>query len=200
MYNLTDTQREVFRALVNNGPFELKNLAIKIGNIIDSGSSDIEFGFFDYNDGSTAIAPLDLVANTWTDVPNDGSGPFTQKAYAPSGVSEILDESTGYIDMTELNLGSEIVVRNDFTVTPQTNNSLLEARYLLGSGAGQYPLQFLSERLDSGSGIPYPRVTSFDIYVGDANTRDNPARLQVRLSTDGTLVNAGSYIKIKAVL
>lgn len=200
MYNLTDTQREVFRALVNNGPFELKNLAIRLGNIIDGGTSNIELGFFDYNDGSTAIAPVSLVANTWTDVPNDGSGPFTQKAYAPSSVSEILDESTGYINMTELNLGSEIVARNDFTVTPQANNSLLEARYLLGSGSNEYALQFLSERLDSGSGIPYPRVTSFNIYAGDTNTRDNPVRLQVRLSTDGTLVNAGSYIKIKAVL
>ena len=89
------------------------------------------------------------------------------------------------------------MVRNDFTVTPNTNNALLEARYLLGNGAGQYGLQFLSERLDSGSGIPYQRVTSFPIYMGDLNTQGNAGILQIKLSTAGTFSNAGSYIDIK---
>lgn len=202
MYNLTDTQREVFRALVNNGPFELKNLAIKIGNIIDGGpidggSSGVSFGFIDYNDSSTALAPLALSSNTWTDIPNDGLGAFTNKAYKPDGVNEVLDTSTGYLDFSELPLGSEIIVRNDFTVTPSTNNCLLEARYLLGSGSDEYALQFWSERLDSGSGIPYQRVTIFPIYMGDTNTQGNVGKMQIRLSTPGTVVNSGVYVSIR---
>ena len=152
------------------------------------------FGFMDYNhNGST----LSLTADTWTDVPNNGLGAFTNKTYKPSLVSEVLDVSTGYLDFSELSLGSQIMVRNDFTVTPNTNNALLEARYLLGNGAGQYGLQFLSERLDSGSGIPYQRVTSFPIYMGDLNTQGNAGILQIKLSTAGTFSNAGSYIDIK---
>ena len=197
MYNLTDTQREVFRALVNNGPFELKNLAIKIGNLIDGGSSGVSFGFIDYNDSSTALAPLALSSNTWTDIPNDGLGAFTNKAYKPDGVNEVLDTSTGYLDFSELPLGSEIIVRNDFTVTPSTNNCLLEARYLLGSGSDEYALQFWSERLDSGSGIPYQRVTIFPIYMGDTNTQGNVGKMQIRLSTPGTVVNSGVYVSIR---
>lgn len=156
------------------------------------------FGFIDYNDASTSATPLSLSADTWVDVPNDGLGAFTNKLYAPEGITELLDTNTGYLDFTQLNLGSEILVRNDFAVTPSTNNCLLEARYLLGSGAGEYPLQFWSERLDSGSGIPYQRVTTFKIYMGDLNTRDNPGRMQIRLSTPGSVVNAGVYISIEA--
>ncbi len=157
-----------------------------------------QFGFLDYNDTSTSASPISLVADEWTDIPNDGLGAFTNKLYAPEGVSEMLDTSTGYLDFSDLALGSEIEVRNDFTVTPGTNNALLEARYLLGVGAGEYPLQFWSERLDNGSGIGYQRVTSFPIYMGDTNTQSNPAKLQIRLSTTGTVVNAGVYISIRS--
>ena len=152
------------------------------------------FGCIDYNDTSGSTS---LVADTWTDIPNNGLGAFTNKTYKPEKINEILDTSTGYLDFSELPLGSEIVVRNDFTVTPSTNNCLLEARYLLGDGAGEYPLQFWSERLDSGSGVPYQRVTSFPIYMGDLNTQQNPGKMQIRLSTAGSVVNAGVYVSIR---
>jgi hypothetical protein len=157
-------------------------------------------GFLDYNDTSTSSTPLSLVSGVWTDIPNDGLGAFTNKNYRPANVTEVLDVSTGYLDFSQLELGSELILRNDFSVTPSTNNSLLEVRYLLGTGAGEYALQFWSERLDSGSGIPYQRVTNFPIYMGDTNTRDNPGRLQVKLSTSGSLVNAGVYASIRGAL
>ena len=165
-------------------------------NPFSSGSSGAD-GFIDYNDTSTAASPLVLLADTWTTIPNDGLGSFTNKTYAPDGVSELMDTSTGAIDPTGLPLGSSILVRNDFSVTPSTNNSLLEFRYTLGSGGGSYTLEKLIGRLDSGSGKPYRQSLVPDlIYMGDTNTRDNPIGLQVRLSTAGTLVNAGSVIQV----
>ena len=163
-------------------------------------SAENSFGFMDYNDASTQSTPIVLTAGVWVDVTNDGLGPFTSKTYAPNGINELLDTSNGNLDFTELKLGSEVLVRNDFTVVPQTNNSLLEARYLLGTGVGEYPLQFWSERLDGGSGIPYQRVTSFPIYMGDLNTRDNAGRMQIRLSTNGTMINSGVYISARSKL
>ena len=68
---------------------------------------------------------------------------------------------------------------------------------MLGQGAGEYPLLFWSERLDNGSGIPYQRVPVFTIYMGDANTQGGVGKLQMRLSSNGTLNNAGSYINIQ---
>jgi len=154
-------------------------------------------GFIDYNDTSTTTTPIILAADTWTVIPNDGLGAFTNKAYAPSGVTELMDVSSGSVDATELSLGTTLLVRNDFTVTPNTNNSLLEFRYTLGTGGAAYTLEKIIGRLDSGSGIGYRRALVPDlIYMGDANTKDNPIGLEVKLSAAGSVVNAGSVIQV----
>jgi hypothetical protein len=154
-------------------------------------------GFIDYNDTSTSGTPITLTSNVWTVIPNDGLGAFTNKTYAPSGVNELMDVSNGSIDPTELDLGTSLLVRNDYTITPNTNNSLLEFRYTLGGGGGAYTLEKIVGRLDSGSGIGYRRSLVPDlIYMGDTNTRDNLIGLEVRLSAGGTLVNAGTVIQV----
>ena len=108
-----------------------------------------------------------------------------------------MDTSTGAIDPTELDLGDTLLIRNDFTVNPNTNNASLEFRYQLGTGGGAYTLNKPLGRLDQGSGQDYRFSLSPDlIYMGDANTRDNHIVLQVKLSTGGTLVNAGSAIQV----
>jgi len=165
-----------------------------LGNSTAGQTTALKTGFIDYND---TTGPISLIANTWTDVPNNGLGAFSNSLYKPDGVNEVLDTSTGYLDFSELTLGSELTTRNDFKVNPSTNNALLQVRYLLGQGAGEYPLLFWSERLDNGSGIDYQRVPIFKIYMGDTNTQGGVGKLQIKLSTNGTLTNAGSYISIK---
>ena len=159
-----------------------------------SGRTD---GIADYNDTATASTPINLVANTWTTLTNNGAGAFTNTSYLPEGVTNLMDTSTGQFDFSELALGDYVIIRNDYTVTPNTNNALLELRYQLGNGGGAYTLQKTVGRLDSGSGIGYTFALTPDfIYMGDANTRDNPVTLQIRLSTSGTVVNAGSAIGV----
>ena len=154
-------------------------------------------GFIDYNDTSTTTTPLSLDSDTWYSIPNDGLGAFTNKNFKPQGISELMDNSTGEIDASELMLGDSLLIRNDFTVTPQTNNASLRFRYSLGAGLGAYTLEKRLGRLDEGSGIGYRFSLTTDlIYMGDANTRDNPIALQINLSTTGTLVNAGSVISV----
>lgn len=155
-------------------------------------------GFMDYNDTSTTNTPINLSPDTWTTMPNDGLGAFTNKTYRPDGNSiELIDTASGSIDATGLSLGDTILVRNDFTVTPNTNNASLQFRYTLGSWSGTYTLEKRLGRLDEGSGSPYRFSLSPDlIYMGDTNTKNNPISLQVKLSTGGTLVNAGSVIQL----
>jgi hypothetical protein len=154
-------------------------------------------GWLDYNDTSTTSTPIALVADTFTDVPNDGLGSFTNKAYPPLGVGELIDTSTGYLDFSSLRLGDVIVIRNDFTVTPQTNNSELRLRYVLGGGAGEYALTKSLGRLDRGAGVGYNFSLGVDlIYMGDTNTKGNPGKLQIELSTTGTAINNGSVISV----
>ena len=151
-------------------------------------------GFIDYNDTTGAVS---LTANTWTTIPNDGAGGFSNDTYKPEGVTELMDVSTGAIDTSELHLGDTILIRNDFQVNPNTNNALLEFRYQLGSGGNIYTLETTLGRLDDGSGKNYRFSLKPDlIYMGDTNTKDNPILLQVKLSTNGTLTNAGSVIQL----
>ena len=168
---------------------ELKSfLREKLGFFLLSGN-----GFIDYNDTTGQVS---IAADTWLDVPNNGLGVFSNSDYRPYGVSELLDVSTGYIDTTELKLGDTILIRNDYSVKPNTNNALLKFRYVLGTGAGQYTLEKIVGRLDSGSGQFYRFSLQPDlIYMGDTNTKDNPIKLQINLSTKGTLLNAGSVIQ-----
>ncbi len=154
-------------------------------------------GIADYNDTSTSASPIALVANTWTTIPNDGQGSFTNTAYLPDGVTTLMDTSTGAFDFSQLSLGDNCFIRNDFTINPNINNSLLSLRYELGSGGGVYTLEPIMGRLDSGSNQDYRfSLTPQMIYMGDTNTKDSPIKLQVKLSTNGTLVNAGTSIGV----
>ena len=151
-------------------------------------------GFMDYNDTTGNVS---IVSDTWTTIPNDGLGAFTNKAYKPIGVTEFMDSSVGSITVDELDLGDTIIIRNDFTINPNTNNALLEFRYQLGTGGAAYTLQTPLGRLDDGSGKDYRFSLKPDlIYMGDLNTKDNPIGLQVKLSTDGVLNNAGTVIQL----
>jgi hypothetical protein len=140
----------------------------------------------DYNDVTTKTTPITLTANTWTDITNDGAGAFTNKAYAPYGVTELLDTATGYLDFSELPLGAVAYIRKDFTITPNTNNTGVQFRYVL-----------MIPRLDNGAGAEYRISLGVDmIYMGDTNTRDNPVKLQIKTDSDATLENAGIAISI----
>lgn len=160
------------------------------------GALGAHLGFADYNDTSSAATPVTLVEDVWTTLPNDGLGTFSQEEL-PNGVTTLLDPSTGALDISELSKYSDLIIRPDFTVTPNSNNAALDFRFLLGDGLGEYTLPTSLGRLDTGAGIAYRRSTiAHYIYAGDANTIDNPIYLQVRLSASGTVVNAGMAIKV----
>jgi len=162
----------------------------------EDNSSTKNGGFIDYNDTSTTSSPIVLAASTWTRLPNNGAGTFTNKAYLPANVTELMN-SQGFIDTSELELGDVIFIRNDFTITPSSNNQSVEFRYTLGDGAGAYTLEKHIGRMDRGSGIPYRYSLGVDeIYMGDDNTRANPIGLEIKTSDTGVVVNAGSVITV----
>lgn len=164
-------------------------------DIDDGGALDAHFGFADYNDTATASTPVALVADTWTTLPNDGLGPFTQEQL-PNGMTTMLGAG-GAIDLTGLTQFSDVFVRPDYTVTPSSNNASLDFRFSLGSGADAYTLPTSLGRLDRGAGVSYRHsLVALYIYAGDSNTIDNPVQLQIRLSAAGTVVNSGMAIKV----
>lgn len=180
----------------NNG---FANLRVSDGTTAGGVEFDIPSikhnGFADYNDATTAVTPITLVADTWTTLTNDGAGAFSRESL-PEGVTT-LRTGTGQIDISELTQFSDILIRTDFTVTPSSNNSALFFRYTLGTGLGEYTLEKSLGRLDLGAGIEYRQSLTTDyIYAGDSNTIDNPITLQIKLTGGGTVVNAGMAIKV----
>lgn len=169
--------------------------SVSKGGVITPAPGAADFsGFVDYNNTVAASA---VAADTWFDLPNNGAGAFTNTASAPSGVSALMDFATGAIDPTDLNIGDTILVRNDYTLTPTINNALVEFRYKLGTGAGEYTLPKTPFRLNRGAGVADRVVSSTDlIYMGDENTRGNPIQLQIKCSAAFTVQNAGSAIAI----
>lgn len=162
--------------------------------VVEGNETSVEEGFVDYNNTVAASA---IAADTWFDLPNNGAGAFTNTASAPSGVNNLMDFATGAIDPTDLNIGDTLLVRNDFTVTPTINNALVEFRYKLGTGAGEYTLPKTPFRLNRGAGVADRIVSSTDlIYMGDENTRGNPIQPQIKCSSAFTVQNAGSAIAI----
>lgn len=171
-------------------------MLVQSGSSVRANVSDVAkpAGWIDYNDTTGDVV---ISADTWTTIPNNGLGAFTNKNYPPHGVTDLMDVATGAIDPTELSLGDFILIRNDFTVTPQTNNTALDFRYTLGNGGGAYSLEQQLGRLDRGAGVGYRFSLRIDsIYMGDTNTRDNPIGLQVKCSGVATLNNAGSVIEV----
>lgn len=153
------------------------------------------FGFGDYNDAATAVTPIVLSPDTWTPLTNDALGAFTEVSYLPDGVTSLLGAG-GAIDVSELSLGSDIFVRHDFTVTPNSTNQTLEFRYTAGSAA-PYTLESHLGVVDTGSGQPKKYNVLNYIYVGNADTRDNPIGVEIKLSGAGSVVNTGMVIRAR---
>lgn len=151
----------------------------------------------DYNDAGTTVAPIVIPDDAWTAITNDGAGAYTNSNYTPPGVTSLLDVTTGKIDPSQLELGDVLLIRNDHIVIPTDNNSLLEFRYTLGAGFGEYTLEKSSPRLSKGAGIEHRfALDTHIIYMGDDNTRNNPIGLEVRLSGGGTLINNGTMLAV----
>jgi len=189
-YPIADvTDGGVAATQANIRTFQHDNLGF---NTASGGSGAI--GFIDYADATGNVA---LLANTWTDIPNDGLGASTNYTFKPPSVTELIDVSTGYLDLTELIVGSELFVRNQFDIIPDINNSLLEIRYQFGAGIFEFSNEI--GRLDSGSGNTYEKRDTIDFYIGADIVRTSPVIMQVRLSAAGVLINKGSYISIKKI-
>ncbi|PHR23557.1 MAG: hypothetical protein COA36_16635 [Desulfotalea sp.] len=162
---------------------------VTIGLVDNTGSTK---GFIDYNDATGVISVL---ADTWTDLPNDGAGSSTNYNFKPNSVTELIDVSTGYLDLSDLKVGAELALRTQFVVNPDINNTLLSIRYVFGAGLFSFTITI--GRLDDGSGKDYEQDQFLPFYIGADIVRTSPVQIQIKLSSAGTLTNSGSYISVK---
>lgn len=157
----------------------------------------VRTGIYDYNDAVTATTPISIaVADTWYDITNDGAGAFTNKTYAFPDIADIWNTSTNQFDFSSLALGDTVDIRLDVEVTTNGANQDVDIDLVLAVGqAGEYRIPFIVEQAFKTAGTR--QIIRFNgIYMGDANTRDNPAKFQIRSDGTGSVKVNGWYVRV----
>jgi hypothetical protein len=156
----------------------------------------MRIGFWDYNDTATTATPITLTPTaTAVKLTNNGLGSKTNKTYKLDDVAEVWNTSTNQLDFSGLNLGDTVDIRFDITVTTTGANHEILLDLQLAIGATPYTLQV--QRINFKTAGTYSLVVWFGLYMGDANTLNNPGeiRAQSDTGTTDTVVVNGWYIR-----
>ena len=153
-------------------------------------------GVYDYNDLATASTPVDLtVADTQYELPNDGLGPFTNLGFTLPNLANVWNVSTDRFSFnggTALKLGDTVDIRFDVEFTTGTTNTDIDLVLELGIGGTPYQLVIVADKDHSSAGT-YQEVHMFSIYMGDANTLNNPGRVLASASKTGSTVKVNGW-------
>jgi hypothetical protein len=156
----------------------------------------ISQGIYDYNDLATASSPIALtVANTQYELTNDGLGPFTNLNYTLADLANVWNVSTDRFSFnggSALKLGDTVDIRFDVEFTTGTTNTDINLILELGIGGTPYQLTIVADKDHSSAGS-YQEVHMFSVYMGDANTLNNPGRVLASASKTGTTVKVNGW-------
>ena len=178
---------------IKNEVQEGANTAVRVGGLLES-MTQIQplMGFFDYNHGSGTqnYVTGDLV------LINDATGVNTNKVYAPEGVTDVWNSTTNKFDFTDLSLGDTVDIRLDLNFTPSSPNQTVNVFLKLAVGTpGEYTIPFIVDN-QIKTAINTRLVRFNGIYMGDSNTRDNPAEFIISSDDPGTVQVNGWYVRI----
>lgn len=153
-------------------------------------------GWFDYNDAATSTTPLSITGGAgFVLVPNDGAGPFTEKSFAPSGVTDVWNTATNRFDFSQLSNGDSVEVRLDvdvITTAPnQTVNVVLTLDY---GGAGEYDITFIIASFKDAGTHNLNRYNL--VYIGSDAYRLGEAVFRISSDDDATAVVNGWAVNV----
>lgn len=174
-----------------NGMIKVNNNTTELYGLTGVGARS---GFFDYNDSGTSI-PV-TVAGSPVLMTNDGAGAFTNKTYAPLGVTDVWNTTTDMFDWSQLKLGDMVDIRLEFQLTTTSVNTEIYVDLHLGSGGAAYTIPFISEFNSKNTGTR--TVSRYNgIYMGDTNTLNNGGQFRITTDKDCSIVVNGWYCKIQ---
>lgn len=154
--------------------------------------TSVKMGWWDYNDTATATTPIALsVAGTEYQLTNNGLGPYTNTSFALAGVSSIWNTSTNYFNFTDLDIGDTVDNRIDLQVTTTSANNIVDVLVEAGIGGTSYKLKIGTFYFKAAGTHQVTFMSS--MYIGDANTRDNPARILAKNDTTGSTVRVNGW-------
>lgn len=158
-----------------------------------AGSDAIRGGFYDYNDSGSATVnvPTGLVN---VDITNDAAGAFTNRNFPVIGISDVWNETTNRFDWSQLKAGDMVDIRLELFVTTTSPNQLVIVDLQLAEGGFDYPISFANNVYKNAGVQTINRFNS--IYMGDANTLDNPAKFVIRSDAAATVTVSGWYCRV----
>lgn len=152
-------------------------------------------GFFDYNDLATVTAPINIIGGAgYTDITNDGQGPFTNKNYAPLGISDVWDASANKFDWSELQLGDMVDIRLDMQITTTSANQEYEVILEMNTDGASYQIPFAKSLIKTAGSAEINRYNG--VYMGDLGTLNGKSRFRIRSDGNASLLVRGWYCKV----
>jgi len=147
-------------------------------------------GVADYSDTATSVTPLVVTGGgARVKLTNDGLGAFTNLDHLPDGVGDVWNPVTSQFDFSDLPLGSVIHGRVDLQITTIGTNAEFRIEQDLAIGGFAYTLTGGGETYKSAG--TYQFISVGFVYIGDDNTRFNPAELYCKCTNDCTVVVNG---------
>lgn len=171
-------------------PFTRATLQTFVGDFNEGGGGIVAHGVVDYNDLTTQTTPI-VIASGFVPsfLTNDGLGAFTNKTFVPPSIGETWNVITNEFDFSDLPLGSKLHYRLDFEITTSANNQPVITEIEVAIGGFPYTLNI--NRSEFKSIGTYQIAVSNWIYIGDSNTKDNPAKFKISSENPATVIVNG---------
>lgn len=167
-----------------------------LGNRSGEVGKNFSGGFFDYNDLATASTPISVVGGAgFIDLTNDELGAFTNKTYAPQGISDVWDASNNQFDWSQLVLGDMVDIRLDVNIITANVNTEVTMVLELALGGIPYNINWFNPTNFKNS-VNHHIVKFNGVYMGDNNTLNNPAKFGIKADKTCTIIVNGWYCKI----
>lgn len=152
-------------------------------------------GVWNYDDNATSSTPITLTPlNTFVDLTNDGLGANTLEFPMPD-VADPWNTSTNRIDFSDLAIGDWVDIRIDVTVTTTAANTVTTLAFELGLGGTPFEISIGANYFKAAG--TYNITRYLGLFVGSANTRDNPAKIKMKSDAGTATVEVnGWYMKV----
>ena len=146
--------------------------------------------FRSYEDATTSGTPINLAADTWTDLTNDKAGSGTLTTYKPSYVTgDLWDSATNTIDLDEVPVGSVVLVRNDYDITTGAANTRMDSRLYFPDTSKS--VEFAHDLISSsGDEVRYSRTTQFFVTAAIKTTG---VKIQVKVDKSGATARVEDF-------
>ena len=174
--NKTDNQTSALPAINKVTAADLNEIKTSVNDIYDTLG-----GFAYYVDTETSVTPINLTADTWTDLTNDKAGTNTHTNLPSYVVGDLWDSAANKIDTSKVGANKIILVRNDFDVTAGAANTRIDARlYFPDTGKS---IEFSHDNISSnGDQVRYSRTTQVFILSSELTSG---CKIQVKADKSG---------------